>query len=54
MVRQQLQRRAYSSEPPKNSGGGVKFWPFLAIIGLGSLGYVGLVNSRKGTLPVLF
>lgn len=44
-----FQRRAYSSEAPKPSGSGIKFWPFFAIIGLGSLGYIGLVNRRKGT-----
>ncbi|KAH7162716.1 uridylate kinase [Dactylonectria estremocensis] len=38
-------RRAYSSQPPRSDK--VKFWPFIAVIGLGSLGYVGLVNRRK-------
>ncbi|KAM5351676.1 hypothetical protein ACJ41O_004399 [Fusarium nematophilum] len=39
-------RRPYSSQPPKRNDN-VKFWPFLIVIGVGSLGYVGLVNRRK-------
>ncbi|KAI5465914.1 hypothetical protein BGZ63DRAFT_118317 [Mariannaea sp. PMI_226] len=39
------QRRPYSSQPGRNDT--VKFWPFLAVIGLGTLGYMGLVNRRK-------
>ncbi|KAL2694163.1 hypothetical protein Neosp_000737 [[Neocosmospora] mangrovei] len=38
--------RQYSSQPPKRNDN-VKFWPFLVVIGVGSLGYVGLVNRRK-------
>ncbi|UPK90246.1 hypothetical protein LCI18_001181 [Fusarium solani-melongenae] len=38
--------RQYSSQPPKRNDA-VKFWPFLVVIGVGSLGYVGLVNRRK-------
>lgn len=41
--------RQYSSQPPKRNDN-VKFWPFLVVIGVGSLGYVGLVNRRKGEL----
>ncbi|KAH6897131.1 uridylate kinase [Thelonectria olida] len=40
------QRRAYSSQPPRPNDK-VKFWPFIAVIGLGTLGYMGLVNRRK-------
>lgn len=49
------QQRSYSS------GGGstgnkdkVKFWPFIAVIAVGSAGYIGLVNRRKGMPPQLF
>ncbi|RSL56308.1 hypothetical protein CEP54_008897 [Fusarium duplospermum] len=42
--------RQYSSQPPKRNDT-VKFWPFLIVIGVGSLGYVGLVNRRKD-MPV--
>lgn len=40
----QTTRRSYSSQSPRNDK--VKFWPFIAVIGLGSLGYMGLVNRR--------
>ncbi|KAH7324448.1 adenylate kinase-domain-containing protein [Stachybotrys elegans] len=40
------QRRAYSSEPPRRSSNQIKFWPFLVLIGIGSLGYAGLVKQR--------
>ncbi|KAJ2968206.1 hypothetical protein NQ176_g9294 [Zarea fungicola] len=51
-ARQQYQQRSYSSEPPRaNNPNKVKFWPFFAIIGLGSAGYIGLVNRRKDTAP---
>ncbi|KJZ76732.1 hypothetical protein HIM_04068 [Hirsutella minnesotensis 3608] len=50
-----LQSRLYSSEAPGPGGAGkggaggsrIKFWPFAIIIGLGSAGYVSLVNRRK-------
>lgn len=45
----QLQRRGYASEGGKSSGN-IKFWPFFGIIGIGTLGYIGLVNRRKGEL----
>lgn len=49
IARQHHQHRPYSSEPPRpNNPGKVKFWPFFAIIGLGTAGYVALVNRRKG------
>lgn len=42
------QQQRYYSEPPKTGNASkVKFWPFLALIGVTSLGYVGLVNRRK-------
>lgn len=44
-------RRSYSSQSPRNDK--VKFWPFIAVIGLGSLGYMGLVNRRIGEEPPL-
>ncbi|EGX94064.1 uridylate kinase [Cordyceps militaris CM01] len=47
------QRRSYSSEPPRaNNPNKVKFWPFFAIIGFGTAGYIALANRRKGTAPV--
>lgn len=48
IARQQVPRRLYSSHPPRPNKSQVKFWPFFAIIGLGSAGYIGLVNRRKG------
>ncbi|KAK1636889.1 UMP-CMP kinase [Colletotrichum phormii] len=39
-------RRFYSSEPPKKSFAGVKFWPFLAVVGAGSFAYKLLVDQR--------
>ncbi|KXH61132.1 UMP-CMP kinase [Colletotrichum salicis] len=39
-------RRFYSSEPPKKSSAGVKFWPFLAVVGAGSFAYKLLVDQR--------
>ncbi|OAA67481.1 uridylate kinase [Cordyceps fumosorosea ARSEF 2679] len=52
-VLRQQQQRAYSSEPPRaNNPNKVKFWPFFAIIGLGTAGYIALANRRKGTAPV--
>ncbi|OTA64647.1 hypothetical protein K449DRAFT_392759 [Hypoxylon sp. EC38] len=38
--------RTYSTQPPRGSNNTVKFWPFIAIIGLGSAGYVFMVRSR--------
>jgi hypothetical protein len=47
-------RRSYSSgsppPPPPKSGNNIKFWPFVAVIALGSGGYMLLVNRRKGAL----
>ncbi|KOS19549.1 Uridylate kinase [Escovopsis weberi] len=46
------QRRSYSSPPPNDSGNRIKFWPFVAVIALGSLGYTQLVNRRvKKDMP---
>lgn len=46
--------RSYSTgpgapPPPRSSGNGIKFWPFVVVIALGSGGYMLLVNRRKGT-----
>ena len=41
-------RRPYSSEPPRRRNDEVKFWPFLVVIGVGTLGYIALVNRRNG------
>ncbi|KAK5990367.1 UMP-CMP kinase [Cladobotryum mycophilum] len=41
------QQRFYSSEPPRSSTTSrIKFWPFVAVIGLGTAGYIQLVNKR--------
>ncbi|KAL6868461.1 UMP-CMP kinase [Trichoderma novae-zelandiae] len=42
------QQRFYSSEQPRKSSGGegIKFWPFLALIGLGTAAYIQLANTR--------
>lgn len=45
----QIQRRGYASEGGKSSGN-IKFWPFFGVIAIGTAGYVGLVNRRKGEL----
>ncbi|KAK0632850.1 UMP-CMP kinase [Immersiella caudata] len=47
-------RRSYSSgAPPPKSNQKIKFWPFVAVIALGSGGYMLLVNRRKDmpTIP---
>ncbi|KAI1143533.1 hypothetical protein F5Y05DRAFT_368931 [Hypoxylon sp. FL0543] len=38
--------RTYSTQPPRGPNNTVKFWPFIAIIGLGTAGYVFMVRSR--------
>ncbi|KAK1240974.1 hypothetical protein MKX07_006407 [Trichoderma sp. CBMAI-0711] len=42
------QQRFYSSEQPRSGSGGdrIKFWPFLALIGLGTAAYIQLANTR--------
>jgi UMP-CMP kinase len=46
---QQQQQRFYSSEGGSTGNKAkVKFWPFIAVIAVGSAGYVALVNRRKG------
>ncbi|KAG6006641.1 hypothetical protein E4U43_000416, partial [Claviceps pusilla] len=46
--RQHQQRRLYSvGGSPSGNKDKVKFWPFLAVVAIGSAGYVGLVNRRK-------
>jgi UMP-CMP kinase len=46
----QQQQRFYSEPPKTGNTSKVKFWPFLALIGVTSAGYMGLVNRRKGEL----
>ncbi|KAI0851524.1 hypothetical protein F5Y00DRAFT_229994 [Daldinia vernicosa] len=41
--------RTYSTQPPRGSNNTVKFWPFLAIIGLGTAGYVMLVRAKAAS-----
>ncbi|KAI2614459.1 uncharacterized protein GGS25DRAFT_471817 [Hypoxylon fragiforme] len=38
--------RGYSAQPPRGPNNAVKFWPFAAIIAMGSAGYVLLARSR--------
>ncbi|RFU72734.1 uridylate kinase [Trichoderma arundinaceum] len=41
------QQRFYSSQEPRSSGSDrIKFWPFIALIGLGTAGYIQLANTR--------
>ncbi|GFP52513.1 hypothetical protein ACSS6W_003417 [Trichoderma asperelloides] len=40
------QQRFYSSEPPRGGNSQIKFWPFFALFGLASAGYIQLANSR--------
>ncbi|CRK16378.1 hypothetical protein BN1723_010959 [Verticillium longisporum] len=48
---QQTSRRAYSSQPPKDKNG-IKVLPFVALLGVCSISYILLVNSRNGTKPL--
>ncbi|KAI8960116.1 hypothetical protein F5Y11DRAFT_330822 [Daldinia sp. FL1419] len=41
--------RAYSTQPPRDSNNTVKFWPFVAIIGLGTAGYVYMVRAKAAS-----
>ncbi|KAK0389655.1 hypothetical protein NLU13_3230 [Sarocladium strictum] len=48
------QQQRFYSEPPKTGNTSkVKFWPFIALIGATSLGYIGLVNRRKDMPPAI-
>ncbi|KAI1083145.1 hypothetical protein F5B20DRAFT_577527 [Whalleya microplaca] len=38
--------RTYSTQPPRGPNQSVKFWPFIAIIVLGSAGYYYMVKQR--------
>ncbi|KAI2640618.1 hypothetical protein GGS26DRAFT_539068 [Hypomontagnella submonticulosa] len=38
--------RTYSTQPPRGPNNSVKFWPFLAIIGIGTAGYVLMIRAR--------
>ncbi|GJC92070.1 uridylate kinase [Colletotrichum higginsianum] len=46
-------RRFYSSEPPKKPSG-IKFWPFLVVIGAGSLAYKSTPTFSASDVTVLF
>ncbi|KAL7629242.1 bifunctional uridylate/adenylate kinase [Parahypoxylon ruwenzoriense] len=39
-------RRLYSTQPPRGRNNAVKFWPFAAIIALGSGGYALMIRAR--------
>ncbi|KAI6093903.1 hypothetical protein F4821DRAFT_221700 [Hypoxylon rubiginosum] len=41
--------RTYSTQPPRGPNNAVKFWPFVAIIGLGTAGYVFMIKSRASS-----
>ncbi|KAI2629641.1 hypothetical protein GGR54DRAFT_272164 [Hypoxylon sp. NC1633] len=41
-----LRLRSYSTQPPRGSNNAIKFWPFLAIIGIGTAGYVFMIKAR--------
>ncbi|GAW25233.1 hypothetical protein SAMD00023353_0301560 [Rosellinia necatrix] len=47
-------RRGYSSQPPRGSTATVKFWPFLAIIivGTGAFAYVSKSRAGQGRAPI--
>ncbi|KKP07547.1 UMP-CMP kinase [Trichoderma harzianum] len=45
------QQRFYSSQEPRTGGSQIKFWPFLALIGLGTAGYIQLANTRVKNMP---
>ncbi|KAI0101590.1 hypothetical protein GGR51DRAFT_529472 [Nemania sp. FL0031] len=49
-----VQRRPYSSRPPKGPNVTVKFWPFLAIIvvGTGAFAYVSKSRAGQGRAPI--
>ncbi|KAI1407853.1 hypothetical protein F5Y13DRAFT_173906 [Hypoxylon sp. FL1857] len=38
--------RTYSTQPPRGPNNTVKFWPFIAIIGIGTAGYILMIKSR--------
>ncbi|KAI0382032.1 hypothetical protein F5Y04DRAFT_56243 [Hypomontagnella monticulosa] len=38
--------RTYSTQPPRGPNNSVKFWPFVAIIGIGTAGYVFMIKTR--------
>ncbi|KAI0889863.1 uncharacterized protein GGS22DRAFT_149324 [Annulohypoxylon maeteangense] len=38
--------RAYSAQPPKGPNNAVKFWPFIAIIGIGFASYAYMAKAR--------
>ncbi|KAI0974451.1 hypothetical protein F4678DRAFT_376201 [Xylaria arbuscula] len=47
-------RRSYSSQPPRGPNTTVKFWPFLAIIivGTGAFAYVSKSRAGQGRAPI--
>ncbi|KAI1208716.1 uncharacterized protein F4807DRAFT_461257 [Annulohypoxylon truncatum] len=38
--------RTYSTQPPRGSNNVVKFWPFVAIIGIGFASYAYMAKTR--------
>ncbi|KAI1454381.1 hypothetical protein F4805DRAFT_439863 [Annulohypoxylon moriforme] len=46
--------RTYSSQPPKGPNQAVKFWPFIAIIGIGfgSYAYMAKARAAAKTAPI--
>ncbi|KAI1279216.1 hypothetical protein F5Y07DRAFT_359479 [Xylaria sp. FL0933] len=49
-----IPQRAYSSQPPRGPNTTVKFWPFLAIIvvGTGAFAYVSKLRAGQGRAPI--
>ena len=42
----QSSSRGYATSPGGRGGGEVKFWPFFAVIGLGTAAYIALARRR--------
>ncbi|KAI1448082.1 hypothetical protein F5Y02DRAFT_334091 [Annulohypoxylon stygium] len=38
--------RTYSTQPPKGPNNAVKFWPFIAIVGIGFASYAYMAKAR--------
>ncbi|KAI1428290.1 uridylate kinase [Xylaria sp. FL1777] len=50
-----IPRRTYSAQPPRGPNATVKFWPFLAIIvvGTGAFAYVSKSRANRGKMPAV-
>ncbi|KAI0456596.1 hypothetical protein F5B21DRAFT_143486 [Xylaria acuta] len=47
-------RRTYSSQPPRGPNATVKFWPFIAVIivGTGAFAYMSKSRAGQGRAPI--